>query len=659
MTVGRPDPRLGTDLGPYRIDAVIGRGGMGVVYLAEERRLKRPVALKILPPGLADDAEFRARFERESQMAAAIDDPNILPIYEAGEIEGVLFIAMRYVQGTDLEARLRLGTLEPRETVRLLGQVASALDAAHLRGLVHRDVKPANILVAPGEDERGDHAYLTDFGLTKLRSQDTTMTRVGTIMGTLDYMAPEQLEGREVDGQADQYALAAIAYQALTGQRPFERDSEVALITAILRDPTPSAHEARPDVPATADAVFARAMAKAPGDRFPNCGTFIAELRSALGVTSAPSVSAEGAGLRGRWVPIGAAAVILGALVGLGLILGGDRAPEGTAAPALGSTGGPAAASDPSTHPDAFPDEAEATLLEKVPADIRDRCTRGSRAALAAGGHSTIPVASVRCTLGNFAFDFLQLDTQGNEADDVLRLDAKQHDVPAGDCEATSPAVGRWSQGAGEVGSVACYLDATDAVVEWTYDGEAILVQTTFPYLDVKSAVKWWVDTRDQIGSTQLGVAAPFPSTAEAALIRRLPPSLSDDCKRGSYASITGKPSVKPIASIRCAQATSGSAMFLEVRQISDFETVSAGDLILASGVATGGCSPPIQTDGRWSIDGRDMGAIVCYRDNLPKWIVEWSYDDEQMLARAYQQGIDLPALAAWWQAAAEAIARP
>ena len=147
---------------------------MGVVYRAEERRLKRRVALKILPPALADDLDYRARFERESQMAAAIDDPNILPIYEAGEIDGVLFIAMRYVEGTDLEARLRDGPLEPRQVVHLLGQVASALDAAHARGLVHRDVKPGNILIAAARgDERGEHAYLTDFGLTKLRTQDT------------------------------------------------------------------------------------------------------------------------------------------------------------------------------------------------------------------------------------------------------------------------------------------------------------------------------------------------------------------------------------------------------------------------------------------------------------------------------------------------------
>ncbi len=169
MTAPSPDPRIGTDLGPYRIERVIGRGGMGVVYLAEQPSLGRKVALKILPPELAEDADFRARFISESKMAAAIDDPNILPIHEAGEIDGVLFIAMRYVEGSDLEQRLRAGAIEPREVIHLLSQVASALDAAHARGLIHRDVKPANILVAasPG-DGRGEHAYLADFGLDQV-----------------------------------------------------------------------------------------------------------------------------------------------------------------------------------------------------------------------------------------------------------------------------------------------------------------------------------------------------------------------------------------------------------------------------------------------------------------------------------------------------------
>ncbi|HEY8198426.1 MAG TPA: serine/threonine-protein kinase, partial [Candidatus Limnocylindrales bacterium] len=216
------DPRIGTDLGPYHVEAVIGRGGMGVVYRATDTRLDRRVALKLLSPGLADDAAFRARFLRESRLAAAIDHPNIIPIYEAGERDGTSFLAMRYVEGIDLATRLRSGPLKPREAVSMLAQVAGALDAANAAGLVHRDVKPANLLVAASQGvDQADHVYLTDFGLTKERGSETGFTRTGSFLGTLEYVAPEQIEGKPLDGRADQYALAAIAVECLTGLAPY------------------------------------------------------------------------------------------------------------------------------------------------------------------------------------------------------------------------------------------------------------------------------------------------------------------------------------------------------------------------------------------------------------------------------------------------------
>src|SRR5262245_40522232 len=197
------DPRLGTLLGQYRLDELIGRGGMGVVYLAFDTRLERRVAVKIMAPDVASDPAFRQRFEREARMAAAIDHPNILPIYDTGEVDGVLFIAMRYVEGTDLRTVIMDGgALPPERAVSLLRQVAGALAAAHARGLVHRDVKPANVLMAAGSaiDEE-DHAYLTDFGLTKPFNQaERSMTATGQFVGTIDYVAPEQVEGRELDG---------------------------------------------------------------------------------------------------------------------------------------------------------------------------------------------------------------------------------------------------------------------------------------------------------------------------------------------------------------------------------------------------------------------------------------------------------------------------
>jgi hypothetical protein len=281
----RPDPRVGTDLGPYRIEALIGRGGMGVVYLATHTGLDRKVALKLLAPDYADDDAFRARFLRESRMAAAIDHPNIIPIYEAGEVDGTYFLAMRYVAGTDLETRLRAGPLEPREAVHLLGAVASALDAAHEQGLIHRDVKPANVLIAAGRGvERVDHAYLTDFGLTKHRGSQSGLTQGGAFMGTLTYIAPEQIEGKPVDGRTDEYGLACVAFECLTGRVPFARDTDIAIAMAHLRDSPPSAAELRPELPPAVDAVLARGMAKRPDDRFPSCESFVVALRGALGV---------------------------------------------------------------------------------------------------------------------------------------------------------------------------------------------------------------------------------------------------------------------------------------------------------------------------------------------------------------------------------------
>ena len=199
---------------------------MGVVYLATDGGLDRRVALKLLSPEYADDEAFRARFLRESKLAASIDHPNIIPIYEAGQIDGTFFLAMRYVEGIDLQERLVSGPLDPRYATTIVAQVASALDAAHGAGLVHRDVKPGNVLLARSQALDGsDHVYLTDFGLTKQRGSQSDLTQVGGFLGTLDYIAPEQIEGKAVDGRADQYALAAMAVACLTGAAPFRRDS--------------------------------------------------------------------------------------------------------------------------------------------------------------------------------------------------------------------------------------------------------------------------------------------------------------------------------------------------------------------------------------------------------------------------------------------------
>ncbi len=266
------DPRVGTELSGYRIESLLGWGGMSVVYVAEDLRLRRKVALKLLAAELAEDESFRARFLHESELAASIDHPNIIPIYEAGATEDILFIAMRYVVGRDLGKRLQRGRLDPADAIGILAQVASALDAAHARGLVHRDVKPSNVLLDAGARPDGaDHVYLADFGLTRHVSEEPAGGDDANLLGTIDYVAPEQIAGEEVDGRADVYSLGCVLYECLVGQPPFRRDSELAVVFAHLEAEPPAPSAERPELSSALDAVIARALAKEPEQRYRSC----------------------------------------------------------------------------------------------------------------------------------------------------------------------------------------------------------------------------------------------------------------------------------------------------------------------------------------------------------------------------------------------------
>jgi serine/threonine-protein kinase len=274
--------RPGSLLAGYRLEAQVGAGGMAVVFRARDERLDRMVALKILAPALASDPEFRRRFIAESRAAARVDDPHIIPVYEADEAGGVLYIAMRFVPGGDLRRVLHdEGPLPPARALEFISPVASALDAAHGAGLVHRDVKPANILVDTREG-RPDHVYLSDFGIAKAAITSAPLTEPGFMLGTPDYSAPELIEGRAVDGRADQYALACVAYQLLTGLVPFDRDEPMYVLLAHLNAPVPSLAGRRPDLPATAGQVLAKGMAKDSAQRYARCGDFADALREAL-----------------------------------------------------------------------------------------------------------------------------------------------------------------------------------------------------------------------------------------------------------------------------------------------------------------------------------------------------------------------------------------
>ncbi|MFJ7333243.1 serine/threonine-protein kinase [Streptomyces sp. NPDC101110] len=289
---GRPSELVGQQIAGYRIEQEIGRGGMAVVYRARDLRLERTVALKLLAPELARNDTFRRRFTHESRAAAAIDHPHIVPVFEAGETDGVLYIAMRYVPGSDLRHVLdREGPMPPVTAVRVAAQVASALDAAHDHGLVHRDVKPGNILVARGTDsDHPEHVYLTDFGLTKKSLSLTGFTTVGQFVGTLDYVAPEQISGKPVDARCDVYGFACVVFETLAGHPPFLRDDDMALLWAHQYDEPPPLTEDRPDLDPRVDAVFAQALAKSPDDRYPSCLAFVAALRAATtgGGTESP-----------------------------------------------------------------------------------------------------------------------------------------------------------------------------------------------------------------------------------------------------------------------------------------------------------------------------------------------------------------------------------
>jgi len=326
-------PHIGSEFAGYRLESLLGHGGMSIVYRAEHIQLGRTVALKLLAPELSDEGDFRDRFVEESRLAASLDHPNIIPIHEAGEENGLFFIAMRYVDGPDLRTIIKQeGHLDLAKTTSIIGQVAAALDAAHEKGLVHRDVKPANILVASGHGpEHTDHVYLSDFGVAK-HTTSRVLTKTGLFVGTVDYAAPEQIEGKPLDGRADLYALGCVLYECLTGARAYDRDSEVALMYAHLLEQPPAVTEKRPDLPHEIDQVVAKAMAKSRDDRYASGSEMVADLR---GVLTAGASRTD----LGSETVLGAGAAVTAA--------------AGAAATTLGST--PSEPSGPSGGPPATP----------------------------------------------------------------------------------------------------------------------------------------------------------------------------------------------------------------------------------------------------------------------------------------------------------------
>jgi streptogramin lyase len=284
------DSPIGTELAGYRLESALGRGGMGIVYLAEDLRLKRNVALKLVAPEMAADARFRERFLREAELAASLDHSHVVPVYAAGETDGQLWIAMRYVQGTDLKSVLEWGgPSDPARGLELCSQVGEALDAAHAHGLVHRDVKPANVLVT--EEGGREHCYLSDFGLAR-SPEATTDPSAGThLSGTVDYTAPEQIAREPADHRADVYSLACVFYECLAGEPPFKRPRATATLFAHASEPPPSLHERRQELPEAIDQVLAKALDKDPDERYGSCRELVEAAREALGLARPPRLT--------------------------------------------------------------------------------------------------------------------------------------------------------------------------------------------------------------------------------------------------------------------------------------------------------------------------------------------------------------------------------
>jgi serine/threonine protein kinase len=289
----------GDEFAGYRIEQRLGRGGMGILYLAVEPGLERRVALKLIAPEAAAEEVFAKRFAEESRIAAAIEHPNVVPIYAAGEHEGIPYIAMRYVSGSDLSRRIaREGRLQPAQAAALVAQVGNGLDAIHAAGLVHRDVKPANVLLSGKEGD--EHAYITDFGVARNVATESGLTQTGRFVGTLDYVAPEQISGDPVDARVDVYALGCLLFKLLTAEVPFPREGEAARLYAHLHDPPPAPSLYAPEVPMALDDVVVRAMSKRPGDRYPSAGD--------LGRAALAAVSGTEVAVPERTVATGAAA---------------------------------------------------------------------------------------------------------------------------------------------------------------------------------------------------------------------------------------------------------------------------------------------------------------------------------------------------------------
>ena len=512
---GPPAPRIrssrldlqpGTEVAGYRIERTLGRGGMSVVYLAEHDWLQRKVALKVLAPQLAEDERFRERFVRESRLAASLDHPNVIPIYEAGASGGDLFIAMRYVEGTDLRSLLHEGgALEPARALAIVRQVAAALDAAHEQGLVHRDVKPGNVLLARQRgSEAGEHVYLSDFGLTKRSASDSGITGTGQFVGTLDYAAPEQFKGGTLDARTDVYSLGCVLFECLTGRPPFVSENDAGLMYAHLQQPPPSATAVEPELVGGIDEVLATAMAKAPPDRYPAAGAFADEASRALGVGGDGGAgSPERTRLR-RMIPAIAVAVALLAGIALASVFRGDSPPL-----TEGSPTSPSAVASPAPEPmfrtvDHPLSADEERLLGSIPGQLASDCLPLDRAEPLQG-----ELAALVCTGGGLEVLYELFPTR-DAMDVAFQSNADARQAPEDDCSTERLAVSSYSIDGERAGRILCYTiepgtfgaaagEPDRSHIEWTQENALIYAHAVRNDLGDLSLYQWWLSSAGPI----------------------------------------------------------------------------------------------------------------------------------------------------------------
>jgi serine/threonine protein kinase len=708
------DEAIGTVLAGYRLEALIGRGGMSAVYRAEHVQLGKKVALKILSPALALDDDFRERFLRESRIAASIEHPNIVPIYDAGEVDGRLYIAMRHVDGLDLKQLIeRDGPLSLGHTVFLIEQISSALDTAHALDLVHRDVKPGNVLIASGTER----VYLSDFGVVK-HGGSTGLTRTGYFLGTIDYAAPEQIEGRPVDARTDVYAVGCLIYECLTGAPPFQPAGEMAVIHAHLTQAPPRPWLKRPELPPAIDGVIATAMAKQQDQRYASAGALAHALRAvALDVVpdaprsekhqpgadetvmsstdraehgsplpappppatprespppasseapvprakpseSEPSFRDRASGAR-RW-RLGTK----GTVIAIGLAL----------AAAAAITFAVRSLSDSAMTANRYPDAIEADLLlSHVPMDIRSSCQRIPPIATA------VFLRSVKCRQAGSGHGFVTYSRA--HSGDALRAYYLQQVQKFGlrypttsACRGKQPSADEWRRegltthveepSRHAEGRVLCYRQGSTGSVAWTDTPTKIFAQASRPAAQRNGLYAWWRSTAgpekglgmESMGSTK----GRYPDAIEQELLlNHIPPAIRKSCTRSDAFDRTVF-----LRGVTCSARPAGASVeYIYAHNGSAMKTFF-NDEITAAGLnfpTSDECARAGEAADTWMRSGdighlegnftrQAEGRVLCYPGG-GQAVIEWTDSTTGIYARATGPAVAGRALYDWWKA--------